>query len=106
MRQTLPRPLLQGLRQRLPQPLLAGFDRVHALVATWPWPSIVRRLAVVTAVGMFVVLVMGTLVTNSGSARGCGGSWPLCNGQFIPQFAVSTLIEFSHRTVTAVESLL
>ena len=90
----------------LPQPVRLGLARARALLASWPWPTIVRRLAVVTTAGMFVVLVMGTLVTNSGSARGCGGSWPLCNGQFIPQFAVSTLIEFSHRTVTAIESLL
>jgi cytochrome c oxidase assembly protein subunit 15 len=67
---------------------------------------LVRQLSVVTTVGMFLVLVMGTLVTNSGSARGCGNSWPLCNGQFIPQFALSTAIEFSHRAVTGVESLL
>ena len=42
---------------------------------------------------MFVVLVMGATVTNTGSAEGCGRSWPLCNGQFIPEFAVATLIE-------------
>jgi cytochrome c oxidase assembly protein subunit 15 len=106
------------MQDSLPRPLRAGLSRVHAVMTTpllsrarafvagWPWPRIMRRLALVTAIGMFIVLVMGTLVTNSGSARGCGGSWPLCNGQFIPQFAVSTLIEFSHRTVTAVESLL
>jgi cytochrome c oxidase assembly protein subunit 15 len=49
---------------------------------------------------------MGATVTNTGSAEGCGRSWPLCKGQLIPEFAVSTLIEFSHRAVTGVESVL
>jgi len=45
-------------------------------------------------------------VTTTNSGRGCGGSWPLCNGQFIPEFAVSTFIEFSHRAVTGIETIL
>lgn len=71
-----------------------------------PWTGIMKTLGAVTSAGMFLVLVMGTLVTNSGSATGCGQDWPLCKGQFIPQFAVSTFIEFSHRAVTGVESML
>jgi cytochrome c oxidase assembly protein subunit 15 len=55
---------------------------------------------------MLVVLVMGATVTTTGSAQGCGRDWPLCRGQFIPTFAVSTFIEFSHRAVTGVESVL
>src|SRR2546429_1491980 len=58
------------------------------------------------AVGMLLVLVMGATVTDTGSAQGCGRSWPLCRGQFIPEFAVSTFIEFSHRAVTGVEGVL
>src|SRR5260221_13216205 len=65
-----------------------------------------RGLAAITAAGMFVVLVMGATVTNTGSAEGCGRSWPLCNGQFVPEFTVATAIEFSHRAVTGVEGLL
>jgi cytochrome c oxidase assembly protein subunit 15 len=55
---------------------------------------------------MFLVLVMGAAVTNTGSAEGCGRSWPLCNGQFVPEFTISTAIEYSHRAVTGVEGLL
>lgn len=65
-----------------------------------------RALAAATAAGMFVVLVMGATVTNTGSAEGCGRSWPLCNGRFVPEFTVSTAIEFSHRAVTGLESVL
>ena len=35
---------------------------------------------------------LGTLVTTTGSGHGCGDSWPLCRGQFIPEFAISTAI--------------
>ena len=67
---------------------------------------VLKWLSVVTACGMFVVLVMGALVTNTGSAQGCGGSWPLCKGQFIPEMAFQTLVEFSHRAVTGAETVL
>src|SRR2546429_6973981 len=67
---------------------------------------VLKWLSVVTACGMFVVLVMGALVTNTGSAEGCGGSWPLCKGQFIPEMAFQTLVEFSHRAVTGAETVL
>ena len=65
-----------------------------------------RGLGAVAAVGMFLVLVMGATVTNTGSEHGCGRSWPLCHGKLIPQFAVSTAIEFSHRAIVGVESVL
>ena len=63
-------------------------------------------LAAAAAAGMLIVLVMGATVTNTGSAQGCGRQWPLCQGKFIPDFAVSTFIEFSHRAVTGVEGVL
>lgn len=66
----------------------------------------VRPTTALAAIGMFVVLVMGAAVTTTGSAEGCGRSWPLCNGRFIPEFAVTTAIEFSHRAVTGVEGIL
>jgi cytochrome c oxidase assembly protein subunit 15 len=65
-----------------------------------------RPLAVLTTAGMFLVLLMGAAVTNTGSAEGCGRSWPLCHGELIPEFTVSTAIEYSHRAVTGVEGLL
>src|SRR5437763_16973727 len=55
---------------------------------------------------MFAVLVMGATVTTTGSAQGCGRDWPLCNGRFVPDFAVAAAIEFSHRAVTGVEGVL
>jgi cytochrome c oxidase assembly protein subunit 15 len=69
-------------------------------------PRTVRPLAAVTAVTMFVVYALGTLVTTTGSGHGCGDSWPLCRGQFIPEFAISTAIEFTHRVATAAVTVL
>lgn len=66
----------------------------------------VKRISVAAAAGMFLVLIQGTLVTNTGSADGCGNSWPLCHGEFIPSYTFSTAIEFSHRFVVSIESVL
>jgi cytochrome c oxidase assembly protein subunit 15 len=65
-----------------------------------------KLLAVAATVGMFLVLLMGTTVTNTGSAEGCGRSWPLCHGQFIPEYAFATMVEYSHRLVTGIEGFL
>jgi cytochrome c oxidase assembly protein subunit 15 len=69
-----------------------------------------RVLAVTATIGMLVVLIQGTLVTNSGSAAGCGNTWPLCRGQIIPELSgvanAGTLIEFTHRAGVPIESTL
>jgi cytochrome c oxidase assembly protein subunit 15 len=66
----------------------------------------IKTLGVVATVGMFAVLVMGATVTNTGSEQGCGRQWPLCQGKFIPQMAVKTAIEFSHRAIVGFETVL
>jgi cytochrome c oxidase assembly protein subunit 15 len=63
-------------------------------------------LGLAAAAGMLVVLVMGATVTTTGSAQGCGRDWPLCKGRLVPDFALATAIEFSHRAVTGVEGVL
>ncbi|MGH2449278.1 MAG: COX15/CtaA family protein [Chloroflexota bacterium] len=79
---------------------------VHDSDAGQRMKKTVQILGVVATAGMFIVLVMGATVTNTGSEHGCGKSWPLCHGQWIPQFAVRTFIEFSHRAVVAGETVL
>ena len=64
-----------------------------------------KRLAVITAVGMFLVLLMGANVTATGSGEGCGRTWPLCNDSFFPAQSVESVIEYSHRIVTSIEGL-
>jgi cytochrome c oxidase assembly protein subunit 15 len=95
-RSTVPERLRAAWRAIVPQRLRERID----------WPASVRVLAIVTAAGMFLVYVMGTVVTNTGSGEGCGGSWPLCRGKFIPEFAVQTAIEYIHRVMTGLEGLL
>jgi cytochrome c oxidase assembly protein subunit 15 len=55
---------------------------------------------------MLIVLLAGSLVTNTGAGEGCGDDWPLCNGKFVPAYTLESLIEYSHRAVTGVEGLL
>jgi heme a synthase len=73
---------------------------------TLDWPAITTRLAAISAVGMYLVYVLGTVVTNTNSGQGCGRTWPLCRGKFIPEFAFTTAIEYIHRAATGIEGLL
>lgn len=94
---------MQSSTDAPPAPLLS---RVGGFLDRYVTPRIVRRLAIVTAVTMFIVYALGTLVTTTGSGHGCGDSWPLCRGQFVPEFAISTAIEFTHRVATAAVTVL
>jgi heme A synthase len=68
-----------------------------------------RRLADLTALVTFLLILVGGVVRVSDSGLGCGpgGSgtegWPLCGGDVIPLVGdENTLIEFSHRLLAAV----
>lgn len=65
-----------------------------------------KWLAYISCIGMFLVLLAGALVTKTGSGRGCGDDFPLCNGKFIPAYTVESIIEYSHRAVTGVVGLI
>ncbi len=62
-----------------------------------------KPMAMAAAVGMFIVLLMGATVTNTGSSEGCGRSWPMCDGDM---WSREMLIEASHRLVTGAEGFL
>lgn len=60
-----------------------------------------KWLSVVTTLLMLLVQIGGALVTKTGSADGCGRSWPLCHGQFLPtEIPRETLIELAHRGIS------
>jgi heme A synthase len=68
-----------------------------------------RRLADLTALVTFLLILVGGVVRVSDSGLGCGpgGSgtegWPLCGGDVIPLVGdENTLIEFSHRVLAAI----
>ncbi|UFJ43362.1 heme A synthase [Brevibacillus humidisoli] len=54
---------------------------------------------------MFLTMLAGSLVTKTGSAMGCGNDWPLCNGKWVPEYTLESLIEYSHRLITGVAGL-
>ena len=68
--------------------------------------KLAKWFAVATAVGMFVVLLMGARVTATGSGEGCGNDWPLCHGTWLPADTYESLTEYSHRFVTGIEGIL
>ena len=66
----------------------------------------VRYAWSVVAVNLGVVL-WGALVRATGSGAGCGGHWPLCNGEVLPSAAgQATLIEFIHRVLSGIALIL
>jgi cytochrome c oxidase assembly protein subunit 15 len=52
------------------------------------------------------VILWGAYVRVSFSGDGCGAHWPSCNGQLLPaQMALPTVIEFTHRMMTSLDSI-
>lgn len=48
-----------------------------------------------------LVVLWGALVRATGAGAGCGGHWPLCNGDVIPHApTLATLIEYTHRVTS------
>ena len=71
-----------------------------------------RRLVVATGIATFALTVVGGVVRVSGSGLGCGpeGSgfhgWPFCNGDVVPGVNLSSVIEYSHRTLASAVGLM
>ncbi len=72
-----------------------------------------RRLADLTVLATFALIVLGGIVRVSESGLGCGpgGSgtegWPLCNGEAVPFFHdTEVIVEFSHRVLAAIVTAL
>jgi heme A synthase len=66
-----------------------------------------RTLAWAAAACTYLLIVLGAVVRITGSGLGCGDHWPLCNGHLFPSFAdIGTVIEWSHRLVAALVSIL
>lgn len=71
-----------------------------------------RRLAAVTGLATFALIVLGGVVRVSDSGLGCGpaGSglqgWPLCRGDVLPGVELEALIEYAHRALASGVGLL
>jgi heme A synthase len=64
------------------------------------------RLAWAAATCTYLLIILGAVVRITGSGLGCGEHWPLCNGRLLPPWDLPTWIEWSHRLVAGLVSLL
>ncbi|MEO8736250.1 MAG: COX15/CtaA family protein [Edaphobacter sp.] len=68
--------------------------------------ALVRYAWGVVAYNVLVIL-WGAVVRATGSGAGCGDNWPLCNGDYFPRHPrLATVIEFAHRSMSGVSTLL
>jgi len=65
-------------------------------------------LAVATVVVTYLLIVWGGVVRVTGSGLGCGtrDDWPLCHGGLLPPLEQSAVIEFVHRWLAAMATIL
>ena len=65
--------------------------------------SRLARFAWAVLFGNVAVILWGAFVRATSSGAGCGGHWPMCNGEVVPRApSVATLIELSHRATSGI----
>lgn len=68
---------------------------------------LLRIFSLIAALGAYLMILLGVLVTTTGSGQGCGNSWPFCHGEIIPgTLTIAGLIEYSHRFAASVDGAL
>lgn len=97
-----PGPEVHGLAPSPRQGTRASGCVRHAAVLSQALMSPFRRFASWVLGYNVAVVLWGALVRATGSGAGCGSHWPLCNGTVVPRSAAAeTLIEFTHRLMSA-----
>jgi len=70
----------------------------HSHFGAFAWSTLAYNVA---------VILWGALVRATGSGAGCGGHWPLCNGEVLPNVSqIATVIELTHRVMSGIALLL
>jgi len=68
-----------------------------------------RITAIAAVVSTYLLVVAGGVVRVTGSGLGCGvkgQDWPFCHGHLVPPADTATLIEFSHRSLATISTIL
>ena len=74
------------------------FTALQRAFARFAWGVLVYNVA---------VILWGALVRATGSGAGCGGHWPLCNGEVLPGLSqIATVIELTHRAMSGIALVL
>ena len=90
--------------KRIPPRLIAPFRAVYISA---PMTRRFSILAWSAAVCTYLLIVLGAVVRITGSGMGCGDHWPLCNGHLFPPLNdIGTVIEWSHRLLASLVSVL
>ena len=58
-----------------------------------------------SVVATFLLIILGGVVRVTGSGLGCP-DWPLCHGRVVPPLEFTALVEYSHRLVASLVTLL
>lgn len=66
---------------------------------------VAARLGLATSALMFALIVIGSVVRTTGSGLACP-DWPLCHGRLIPPLQFNIFIEWFHRLIALLVSLL
>jgi heme A synthase len=66
---------------------------------------ITSQLGLATVVLMYALIVLGSIVRTTGSGLACP-DWPLCQGRLFPPLEMNALIEWFHRLVALLVSVL
>jgi len=67
--------------------------------------AVLGRLGVTSALLMYALIVVGSVVRTTGSGLACP-DWPLCQGRLIPRFEFHVLIEWFHRLLALLVSVM